>query len=66
MTVKVEVRSDAPSWDGLKEHIEKRLHSDLGLKLIVELVPEDALIEWSNRGREGKPKRILDQRYESK
>ena len=66
MTVKVEVRSDAPSWDGLKEHIEKRLHSDLGLKLIVELVPEDALIEWSNRGREGKPKRILDQRYEKK
>jgi hypothetical protein len=29
-------------------------------------VPEDALIEWSNRGREGKPKRILDQRYEKK
>ena len=31
-----------------------------------ELVPEDALMEWSNRGREGKPKRILDQRYEKK
>ena len=61
MTVKVEVRDDASGWDGLKEHIEKRLHSDLGLRLNVELVPEDALIEWSNRGREGKPKRILDQ-----
>ncbi len=66
MTVKVEVRDDAPGWDGLKEQIEKRLHSDLGLKLNVELVPEDALIEWSNRGREGKPKRILDQRYDKK
>ena len=53
-------------WDGLKEHIEKRLHSDLGLRLNVELVPEDALMEWSNRGREGKPKRILDQRYDRK
>ena len=29
-------------------------------------VPEDALMEWSNRGREGKPKRILDRRYEKK
>jgi phenylacetate-CoA ligase len=66
MTVKVEVRDDAGGWEGLKEHIEKRLHSDLGLRLNVELVPEDALIEWSNRGREGKPKRILDQRYEKK
>ena len=36
------------------------------MRLNVELVPEDALIEWSNRGREGKPKRILDQRYEKK
>ena len=66
MTIKVEVRDDASGCDGLKEHIEKRLHSDLGLKLAIELVPEDALIEWSNRGREGKPKRILDQRYDKK
>ena len=66
MTVKVEVRNDAPSWEGLADHIEKRLHSDLGLRLAVELVPEDALMEWSNRGREGKPRRILDQRFEKK
>jgi phenylacetate-CoA ligase len=66
MTLKVEVRDDAGGWDGLKEHIEKRLHSDLGLKLAVELVSEDALIEYSNRGREGKPKRIIDRRYEKK
>jgi phenylacetate-coenzyme A ligase PaaK-like adenylate-forming protein len=66
MTVRVEVRNEAPGWDGLQEHIERRLHSDLGLKLAVELVPEDALMEWSNRGREGKPRRILDHRYEKK
>jgi phenylacetate-CoA ligase len=66
MTLKVEVRDDAGGWDGLKEHIEKRLHSDLGLRLAVELVSEDALIEYSNRGREGKPKRIIDRRYEKK
>jgi len=66
MTVKVEVRSDAPTWDGLQEHIVRRMHSDLGITLAVELVPEDALMEWSNRGREGKPKRILDKRYEKK
>jgi hypothetical protein len=29
-------------------------------------VSEDALIEYSNRGREGKPKRIIDRRYEKK
>ena len=66
MTVKVEVRSDAGGVDGLKEHIEKRLHSDLGLRLAVEIVPEDALMEFSNRGREGKPKRILDLRFAKK
>jgi len=66
MTVKIEVRNDAGGWDGLKEHIEKRMHSDLGLRLNIELVEEDALIEWSNRGREGKPKRIWDRRFEKK
>jgi phenylacetate-CoA ligase len=66
MTVKVEVRTDAANWDGLKENIERRLHSDLGVKIEVELVAEDALIEWSNRGREGKPKRIIDRRFEKK
>jgi len=66
MTVRIEVRNDAGGWDGLQEIIEKRLYSDLGLKLAVELVPEDALMEWSNRGREGKPRRILDKRYEKK
>jgi phenylacetate-CoA ligase len=64
MTVKVEVRNDAGGTEGLKELIEKRLHSDLALRINVELVPEDALMEYSNRGREGKPKRILDRRFE--
>jgi hypothetical protein len=66
MTVRVEVRDDASSWDGIAETIGKRLHSDLGLRINVELVKEDALMEWSNRGREGKPRRILDRRFEKR
>ena len=66
MTVQVEVRNDAGGWDGPQEHIEKRLHSDLGLRIDDRAGPEDALMEWSNRGREGKPKRILDRRFEKK
>ena len=66
MTVQVEVRNDAGGSDGIKEQIAKRLHSYLGLRINIDLVPEDALIEWSNRGREGKPKRIWDRRFEKK
>jgi phenylacetate-coenzyme A ligase PaaK-like adenylate-forming protein len=66
MTVRVEVRDDAENWDGIAETIGKRLHSDLGLRINIDLVKEDALMEWSNRGREGKPKRILDRRFEKK
>jgi hypothetical protein len=66
MTVRVEVRDDAGRWDGIAETIGKRLHDDLGLRINIELVKEDALMEWSNRGREGKPKRILDRRFEKK
>jgi hypothetical protein len=36
------------------------------LRINIDLVKEDALMEWSNRGREGKPKRILDRRFEKK
>lgn len=66
MSVQVEVRDDAKSHEGLKEHIENRLRSDLGLRITVELVPDGALIEYSNRGREGKPRRIVDRRFEKK
>lgn len=63
MDVHVEVRKDATSLDGLKEHLEARLRSDLGLKVGVELVPEGGLAEMANLGREGKPRRLIDRRY---
>lgn len=61
MLVKVEVRADAGSWDGLQEHLQRRLKEDLGIKVPVELVPEGQLPE-TNVGKEGKPRRLLDQR----
>lgn len=63
MTVRVEVRRDAGSRDGLMAHLEKRLQSDLGVKVAVELVDEGSLAEAANIGREGKAKRLLDRRH---
>ncbi len=61
MIVRVEVRADVGSWDGLQEHLERRFKEDLGIKTPVELVPEGQLPE-TNVGKEGKPRRLLDQR----
>ncbi|MFA7269960.1 MAG: hypothetical protein WC073_11495, partial [Sterolibacterium sp.] len=61
MIVRVEVRANAGTWDGLQEHLERRLKEDLTLKVPVELVPEGQLPE-TNVGKEGKPRRLLDQR----
>jgi phenylacetate-CoA ligase len=66
MTVRVELLRDAKSTDGLQEHLEKRLQSDLGVKVAVELVPEGSLAEAANLGREGKPKRLFDRRFAKK
>jgi phenylacetate-CoA ligase len=63
MTVMIEVRRDAGSLDGLKEHLAKRLQSDIGLKVGVDLVEEGGLAEIANIGREGKPKRLVDRRF---
>lgn len=62
MTVQVEVRRSASNRDGLKEHLEQWLHTDLGVRLIVELVEEGSLAEIACLGREGKPRRLLDRR----
>ena len=61
MIVKVEVRADAGSWDGLQDHLERRLKEDLGIKTPVVLVQEGQIPE-TNVGKEGKPQRLLDQR----
>ena len=67
MTVRVEVRNDAPELGRpAGAHREAARIPTSALRLAVDLVPEDALMEWSNRGREGKPKRILDHRFEKK
>ena len=63
MTVRIEVRSSATDLDGLTEHLQRRLHNDLGLKVGVELAPEGSLAELANLGREGKPRRLLDRRH---
>ena len=61
MLVRIEVKADAGSLAGLQEHLERRLREDLGIKVPVELVPEGQLPE-TNVGKEGKPRRLLDQR----
>jgi phenylacetate-CoA ligase len=63
MTVQVEVRSDAGSADGLQQKMKERLKGDLGLGVVVEIVPQGSLDEIANvGGREGKPKRLVDRR----
>ena len=63
MTVRIEFQRSASALDGLSEHLAKRLQSDLGVKVAVELTEEGSLAEVANLGREGKPKRLLDRRY---
>jgi hypothetical protein len=62
MTVVTELQRSAANIDGLKETLEKRLQSDLGVKVAVKLVEEGTLAEAANLRREGKPKRLLDRR----
>ncbi|MGE4243777.1 phenylacetate--CoA ligase family protein [Ramlibacter sp.] len=61
MTVRIELREGAKGLDELREHYERRLHNDLGVKVAVELVPEGGLPE-TNVGKEGKPRRLIDNR----
>lgn len=65
LVVRVEVQGSAGGVEGLKEHLERRLHADLGLKVSVELVPAGNLAEIANLGREGKPRRLVDRRNRS-
>ncbi len=63
MDVRVEVRRDAASRDGLAETLERRLKDELGVAVTVSLVDEGDLGELANtQGREGKPRRIVDRR----
>ncbi len=64
MVVRAEVHRKVTDVSGLREHLEGRLKSDLGVKVDVELVEEGSLAEVANLGREGKPKRLLDRRFQ--
>jgi hypothetical protein len=50
MTVVTELQRSAANIDGLKETLEKRLQSDLGVKVAVKLVEEGTLAEAANLG----------------
>jgi phenylacetate-CoA ligase len=62
LTVRVEVRKDVGSREGMVERLEKRLKEDLGVRVAVELVEEGELAPHTNFGREGKVRRLLDLR----
>ena len=62
MLVHVEYRKDASNGlSGLKELLEARLKSDLGLTVEVKLVPEGELDQLASLG-EGKAKRLIERR----
>lgn len=62
LCVHVEYRTDAGgNLAGLKEHLQARLKSDLGLGVEVALVPEGQLNQLGSLG-EGKAKRLIDRR----
>ena len=61
MVVRIELRAGATGLDELREHYERRLHNDLGVKVAVQLVPEGELPE-TNVGKEGKPRRLIHNR----
>lgn len=64
MTVRIEVKRSAENLGDLRAYYERRLHNDLGIKVGVELVDEGNLPE-TNVGKEGKPRRLIDNRNKS-
>ena len=63
MEVRVEVRRDAASREGLREALEARLRDDLGVSVRVVLAEQGSLDELANTGgREGKARRLVDRR----
>ena len=63
MEVRIEVRRNAGSREGLREKLALRLKEDLGVSVEVSLVEEGTLAELANTGgREGKARRLVDLR----
>jgi len=61
MTVQVEVKGGISDPEQLEARLEDRLKSDLGVKVLVRLVPAGSLAAYTY-GREGKAKRLIDRR----
>jgi phenylacetate-CoA ligase len=61
LAIHIEVRKDAGGTDGLRQHLEARLKSDLGLSVEVRLVAEGSLATAGSLG-EGKVSRVLEKR----
>ena len=59
MTVQVEVKDGISGRDELVPILEDRLKSDLGIRVMVELVSAGSLRDYTY-GREGKARRLLD------
>lgn len=62
MTVKVEYKSESTDKENLKSDLEQRLHSVLGIRIGVELVPPGDLKMYTTSEKEGKIRRLLDKR----
>ena len=63
MEVRVEVRRDVASCEGLRERLEARLRDDLGVSVQVVIADQGSLDELANTGgREGKARRLVDRR----
>jgi phenylacetate-CoA ligase len=61
LTVHVEVKKNAGPLEGLKEKLEGRLKTDLGLSVAVKLVEQGQLEQTATLG-EGKAKRLIERR----
>jgi len=62
LSVRVETLAGVGQPEDLRNHLERRLREDLGLKVTVELLGEGELAPLTNVGREGKARRLLDLR----
>ena len=62
LVIRVEVKNSAGGTEGLADQLGHRLQSDLGIKVMVDLVEEGSLAPVTGVGREGKAKRLLDLR----
>jgi phenylacetate-CoA ligase len=62
MTVSIELAEGVQPTEALSAALENELKNDLGVKVVIDLVGIGVLDPLTNRGREGKVRRLLDRR----